>query len=82
MDGTLEKLDYANRIKVTKDITLISGGAYSKERLENRIAEIKGQVSQAENEFDRNRLQERLAKLVGGIAVIYVGSATEVEMQE
>lgn len=81
-DVTLEKLGYANTIKVTKDSTLISGGAYSKERLENRIAEIKGQVSQAENEFDRNRLQERLAKLVGGIAVIYVGSATEVEMQE
>ena len=75
-DVTLEKLGYANTIKVTKDSTLISGGAYSKERLENRIAEIKGQVSQAENEFDRNRLQERLAKLVGGIAVIDVRSAT------
>ncbi len=81
-DTTIEKLGYATNIKVTKDSTTISGGAGKKEAMENRISEIKGQIDQADNEFDKNRLQERLAKLVGGIAIIYVGSATEVEMQE
>ncbi len=81
-DTGLEKLGYASSIKVTKDSTTISGGTGEKERIENRIKEIKGQIEMADNEFDKNRLQERLAKLIGGIAVIYVGSATEVEMQE
>lgn len=81
-DTTIEKLGYATNIKVTKDNTTISGGAGKKEAMESRISEIKGQIDLADNEFDKNRLQERLAKLVGGIAIIYVGSATEVEMQE
>lgn len=81
-DTTIEKLGYATNIKVTKDNTTISGGAGKKEAMESRICEIKGQIDLADNEFDKNRLQERLAKLVGGIAIIYVGSATEVEMQE
>lgn len=81
-DTDITKLGYANSIKVTKDSTTISGGAGTKEALDNRVSEIKGQIEQADNEFDKNRLQERLAKLTGGIAVIYVGSATEVEMQE
>lgn len=81
-DTGIEKLGYASSIKVTKDNTTISGGTGDKERIENRIREIKGQIEIADNEFDKNRLQERLAKLIGGIAVIYVGSATEVEMQE
>lgn len=81
-DTGIEKLGYANSIKVTKDSTTISGGTGDKERIESRIKEIKGQIEMADNEFDKNRLQERLAKLIGGIAVIYVGSATEVEMQE
>ena len=81
-DTGIEKLGYASSIKVTKDSTTISGGTGDKERIENRIKEIKGQIEMADNEFDKNRLQERLAKLIGGIAVIYVGSATEVEMQE
>lgn len=81
-DTDITKLGYATNIKVTKDSTTISGGAGTKEALDNRVSEIKGQIEQADNEFDKNRLQERLAKLTGGIAVIYVGSATEVEMQE
>lgn len=81
-DVSLDKLGTASNIKVTKDSTTISGGKGIREDIENRINEIKAQISMAESEFDKNRLQERLAKLVGGIAVIYVGSATEVEMQE
>ena len=81
-DVDISKLGFATNIKVTKDSTTISGGAGSKESLNNRIKEIKGQINLADNEFDKNRLQERLAKLIGGIAVIYVGSATEVEAQE
>ena len=81
-DVNLQKLGFASNIKVTKDSTPISGGKGLKEEIENRILEIKGQIESANNEFDKNRLQERLAKLIGGIAIIYVGSATEVEMQE
>lgn len=81
-DTDISKLGYANNIKVTKDSTTISGGAGSKEKIDARAKEIKGQIDTADNEFDKNRLQERLAKLLGGIAVICVGSATEVEMQE
>ncbi|MBE5738155.1 MAG: chaperonin GroEL [Clostridiales bacterium] len=81
-DSSIEKLGYATNIRVTKDNTTISGGAGSREKIDNRVKEIKGQIESADNEFDKNRLQERLAKLIGGIAVIYVGSATEVEMQE
>ena len=81
-DVNLQKLGFASSIKVTKDSTTISGGKGLKEEIENRILEIKGQIESANNEFNKNRLQERLAKLIGGIAIIYVGSATEVEMQE
>lgn len=81
-DTDITKLGFATTIKVTKDSTTISGGKGSREAIDNRVAEIKGQISTAESEFDKNRLQNRLAKLTGGIAVIYVGSATEVEAQE
>lgn len=81
-DLDMSKLGFANTIKVTKDNTTISSGAGTKEAIENRANEIKGQIATADTEFDKNRLQNRLAKLLGGIAVIYVGSATEVEMQE
>ena len=78
----VEKLGFATSIKVTKDNTTISGGKGDKQAIENRANEIKGQIATADTEFDKNRLQNRLAKLLGGIAVIFVGSATEVEMQE
>ena len=81
-DADISKLGFASNIKVTKDHTTISGGRGTQQEIENRVNEIKGQIKIAESEFDKNRLQERLAKLIGGIAVIYVGSATEVEMQE
>lgn len=81
-NATIDTLGYATTIKVTKDSTTISGGKGRKEDIASRVMEIKGQISTAESEFDKNRLQNRLAKLIGGIAVIYVGSATEIEMQE
>ena len=81
-DVNISKLGYAANIKITKDTTTISGGAGSHESIQNRIEEIRAQIKSADGEFDKNRLQERLAKLSGGIAVIYVGSATEVELQE
>ena len=81
-DTTIDKLGSANTIKITKDSTTISGGKGNKKRLEERINEVKGQITTAESEFEKNRLQERLAKLAGGIAVICVGSATEIELKE
>ncbi len=81
-DIDMSKLGYASTIKVTKDNTTISGGKGTKEAIDSRANEIKAQIAIADTEFDKNRLQNRLAKLLGGIAVIYVGSATEVEMQE
>lgn len=78
----INKLGYASLIKVNKDTTTISGGKGSKEDINARANEIRGQISACDNDFDRNRLSNRLAKLLGGIAVICVGSATEVEMQE
>lgn len=81
-DTDISKLGFASSIKVTKDSTTISGGKGSKEEIKNRADEIRGQIATCDIEFDKNRLQNRLAKLLGGIAVIYVGSATEIEMQE
>ena len=81
-DTDISKLGFASNIKVTKDNTTISGGKGSKEDIKNRADEIRGQIATCDIEFDKNRLQNRLAKLLGGIAVIYVGSATEIEMQE
>jgi len=78
----MSKLGFASNIKVTKDSTIISGGKGSREAIDNRANEIRGQIATCDIEFDKNRLQSRLAKLLGGIAVICVGSATEVEMQE
>lgn len=78
----INKLGFASTIRITKDSTTISGGKGGRQAIDNRISEIRGQINTAESEFDKNRLQNRLAKLIGGIAVIYVGSATEIEMQE
>lgn len=77
-----EDLGFANAVKVTKDNTIICGGAGNTNTIIKRIDEIKGQIELCDNDFDREELERRLAKLSGGIAVIYVGSATEVEMQE
>lgn len=81
-DTDITKLGQCSSVKVSKDSTTITGGKGNKEDIENRIVEIKNQINQADNDFDKNRLQDRLAKLVGGVAIINVGSATEIEMQE
>ena len=75
-------LGEAKRIIANKDNTTIVGGTGSKSEIEKRIKQIKAQLEKTESEFDREKLQERLAKLSGGVAIIKVGAATEVEMKE
>ena len=81
-DVTLEDLGRANLVKVTKDSTTISEGKGNSEAIADRIKVIKAQIALADSDFDKEELSDRLAKLTGGVAVICVGSATEVEMQE
>lgn len=81
-DATVEMLGRAKQVKVTKENTTIVDGAGDKEGIKERIAQIKNQIEVTTSEFDREKLQERLAKLSGGVAVIHVGAATEVEMKE
>ena len=78
----IEQLGKARQVKVEKDKTIIVDGAGSKELLAERIKQIKNELAKTESEYDKEKLQERLAKLVGGVAVIEVGAATEVEMKE
>ncbi|MEK7087611.1 MAG: chaperonin GroEL, partial [Patescibacteria group bacterium] len=78
----LSSLGGAKRIVASKDNTTIVGGAGSKNNIEKRIKQIRNQLEKTESEFDREKLEERLAKLTGGVAVIKVGAATEVEMKE
>jgi len=80
--ATLNDLGQAKRAVVGKDSTTIVDGAGSKEDIEARIAQIKAQIEQTTSDYDREKLQERLAKLAGGVAVIKLGAATEVEMKE
>jgi len=77
----LSDLGKARRIIASKDNTTIVGGKGKKEDIEDRIAQVRKQIQQSESEFDKEKLQERLAKLVGGVAVIRVGAATETEMK-
>lgn len=79
---TLEMLGRASRITVAKEETTIVEGKGSTEAIEKRIAQIKRQFEEATSEYDREKLQERMAKLAGGVAVIKVGAATEVELRE
>jgi chaperonin GroEL len=81
-NATVEDLGEARRVVATKDTTLIIGGAGKKEEIEQRINEIKAQLPNTKSSFDVEKLQERLAKLTGGVAVIKVGAATEVEQKE
>ena len=81
-DATINMLGTAKNVKVTKDSCLICGGSGTQEQLNNQIALIKAQILKCDSDFDKEKLTERLAKLTGGIAVISVGSTTEVEMQE
>lgn len=78
----LSDLGKARRVVVTKETTTIIDGAGKKEDIEARIKQIRAQIEETTSDYDREKLQERLAKLVGGVAVIYVGAATETELKE
>ncbi|HLK40692.1 MAG TPA: chaperonin GroEL [Polyangiaceae bacterium] len=79
---TLADLGRAKRVTMDKDDTTIVGGAGAKDKIQARIGEIRNQVEKATADYDREKLQERLAKLVGGVAIVKVGAATETEMKE
>jgi chaperonin GroEL len=81
-DATIEDLGRAESITIDKDNTTIVGGAGNKEAINARIAQIKAQIENTTSDYDREKLQERLAKLAGGVAVLYIGAASEVEMKE
>ena len=81
-DVSVAQLGRARQIKVDKDNTTIVGGAGAPEAIANRVASIKSQIAETSSDYDREKLQERLAKLAGGVAIINVGAATEVEMKE
>ena len=81
-ETTLEQLGQARSVKVDKENTTIVGGAGQKKDIESRVSQIKAQIADTSSEYDREKLQERLAKLAGGVAVINVGAATEIEMKE
>ncbi|ANN76571.1 chaperonin GroEL [Bordetella flabilis] len=80
--ATLEDLGSAKRVEVQKENTIIIGGAGEQSRIDARVKSIQAQIEQATSDYDREKLQERVAKLAGGVAVIKVGAATEVEMKE
>ncbi|MBP5322921.1 MAG: chaperonin GroEL [Bacteroidaceae bacterium] len=80
--ATIEMLGRCDKITVTKDNTTIVNGAGDKERIADRVAQIKMQIQNTKSDYDKEKLQERLAKLSGGVAVLYVGAASEVEMKE
>jgi chaperonin GroEL len=79
---TLDLLGQARKVVVTKDTTTIVEGAGSEDEIKGRINQIKAEIEKTESDWDREKLQERLAKLAGGVAVIKVGAATEVELKE
>ena len=81
-DVSAEMLGRAKSVKITKENTTIVGGAGSREAIDERIAQIKSEIEHTDSDFDREKLKERLAKLSGGVAIIKVGAATEVELKE
>ena len=81
-EATIDMLGHASKVRCEKELTVIVNGGGDKAELDKRIAQIKSQIEQTESEFDKEKLQERLAKLAGGVAVIHVGAATEVELKE
>ncbi len=80
--ATLEMLGTCDKVTVTKDNTTIVNGAGQKEAIADRIAQIKNEISNTTSSYDKEKLQERLAKMAGGVAVLYVGANSEVEMKE
>jgi chaperonin GroEL len=81
-DATMEDLGRAEKITINKDNTTIVNGAGDSAAIAARVAQIKVQIENTTSDYDREKLQERLAKLAGGVAVLYIGAATEVEMKE
>ena len=81
-DATIQMLGHARQVKVTKENTTIVGGYGDKDAINARVSQIRSQIEAATSDFDREKLQERLAKLAGGVAVLKVGAATEVEMKD
>ena len=81
-NATMDLLGTAVKVEIDKDNTTVINGAGSKEEIEIRIGQIKAQIESTTSDYDKEKLQERLAKLAGGVAVLYVGAATEVEMKE
>ena len=81
-DATVDMLGRARQVKVTKENTIIVDGMGDKQASADRVAQIRAQINNTTSEYDREKLQERLAKMAGGVAVIKVGAATEVEMKE
>ena len=80
--ATLEMLGSADKVNVTKDNTTIVNGHGAKENIKDRVAQIKKEIAATKSSYDKEKLQERLAKLAGGVAVLYVGANSEVEMKE
>jgi len=80
--ATLDMLGRAEKVIIDKDTTTIVNGAGDKKAIETRIAQIRAQIEKTTSDYDREKLQERLAKLAGGVAVLYVGAPSEVEMKE
>ena len=80
--ATIEMLGRCDKVTVSKDNTTIVNGVGSKEAIADRVAQIKAQIAATKSDYDKEKLQERLAKLAGGVAVLYVGAASEVEMKE
>ncbi|PIC97810.1 TCP-1/cpn60 chaperonin family protein, partial [Sporosarcina sp. P29] len=80
--ATLEDLGQAKRVVINKDTTTIIDGVGEEAAIQGRVAQIRKQIEEATSDYDREKLQERVAKLAGGVAVIKVGAATEVEMKE
>ena len=81
-DATLDVLGTAEKVTLTKENTTIVDGAGNKDAIKARVAQIRAAIEISKSDYDREKLQERLAKLAGGVAVLYVGAATEVEMKE
>jgi len=81
-NATLDMLGRAEKVNIDKDNTTIVNGAGKKAEIQGRVAQIKAQIETTTSDYDKEKLQERLAKLSGGVAILYVGAATEVEMKE
>ena len=79
---TIDMLGSAERVTIDKDNTTIVNGSGEKKEIEGRVGQIKSQIETTTSDYDKEKLQERLAKLAGGVAVLYVGAASEVEMKE